>query len=162
MPSNQPEYQKRYFKKWYKENRAKHIATCSANRDKQVKKNQLLIILYLIEHPCVDCGETDIVVLQFDHVHGKKRNDVGSMMMFPSVKLFKEIAKCDVRCANCHVKRTARVVNNYRVQWSASVKAAQPPFKRTRPGAQSWALHQFHGNAVRDRLNAHGDACESV
>jgi phage/plasmid primase-like uncharacterized protein len=71
---------------------------------------------YLSNHPCVDCGETDTVVLDFDHIRGKKICDV-SRMVGRGLRLWKikdEIAKCEVRCANDHrritIKRKARLV----------------------------------------------------
>ena len=65
---------------------------------------------YLVAHPCVDCGITDIVVLQFDHVRGKKRGNVSSMARagVSLSTLNTEIAKCEIRCANCHIRKTAR------------------------------------------------------
>jgi AbiV family abortive infection protein len=35
---------------------------------------------YLLEHACVECGEIDIVVLQFDHRGDNKVADVGAMV----------------------------------------------------------------------------------
>lgn len=64
---------------------------------------------YLEQHACVDCGEFDPEVLDFDHLRDK-RNNVSTMLW--SGMLWKaiedEIAKCEVRCANCHRRRTAR------------------------------------------------------
>src|SRR2546425_9347598 len=64
---------------------------------------------YLRGHPCVDCGEMDIVVLEFDHRDREtKRGYVTQLAMhrpWPLVR--QEIEKCDVRCANCHRLRTA-------------------------------------------------------
>lgn len=64
---------------------------------------------FLISNPCVDCGETDPVVLQFDHVRGEKDRAISELIARGSSleKIFAEIEKCDVRCANCHLRKTA-------------------------------------------------------
>jgi hypothetical protein len=64
---------------------------------------------YLRSHPCVDCGETDILALQFDHREpATKRTEVALLVVRkPWSIVISEIAKCDVRCANCHRRRTA-------------------------------------------------------
>ena len=68
---------------------------------------QLRIIEYLRAHPCVDCGETDIVVLEFDHVESKRANVTRFANGGRSWALIaSEIAKCEVRCANCHRRKT--------------------------------------------------------
>jgi len=72
---------------------------------------------YLRCHPCIDCGETDIIVLQFDHVRGRKRGNVTSLARSHSLVIVKaEIAKCEVRCANCHVRKTAREQGWYKAR----------------------------------------------
>lgn len=64
---------------------------------------------YLAEHPCVDCGENDVVVLQFDHCRGTKVCCVGAAVSrgWSWPKIVVEIEKCEVRCANCHMRMTA-------------------------------------------------------
>lgn len=44
-------------------------------------RNRMLIVDYLLEHPCVDCKEDDILVLEFDHVRGDKRAGLESWRM---------------------------------------------------------------------------------
>jgi hypothetical protein len=63
-----------------------------------------------LNSPCVDCGEADPIVLQFDHRDGtEKIDEVGTMLNRASWNaLLNEIAKCDVRYANCHRVRTTR------------------------------------------------------
>lgn len=58
---------------------------------------------YLATHPCVDCGESDPAVLEFDHLHDK-RMDVTRMAHagWSLDAIRREIAKCEVRCANYH------------------------------------------------------------
>jgi hypothetical protein len=70
---------------------------------------------FLKEHPCIDCGETDPIVLEFDHLSDKKWSiaDVASHNVSQK-KLNEEIAKCEVRCANCHRKKTAIQLNWYK------------------------------------------------
>ena len=80
-----------------------------------VESNQIWINKYLGEHPCVDCGNTDPVVLEFDHrVASQKNRDVMGMMLYSVKTILEEIAKCDVTCANCHTIRTARRANTLR------------------------------------------------
>jgi hypothetical protein len=64
---------------------------------------------YLKANPCLDCGETDVLVLEFDHVRGVKEFAiaVGIAKRYSIERLTAEIAKCDIRCANCHRRRTA-------------------------------------------------------
>ena len=50
-----------------------------------------------------------MVVLDFDHVRGTKKRSIGVMVCSGAVSLEtlqEEIAKCDVRCANCHRIKT--------------------------------------------------------
>lgn len=71
-----------------------------------------IVVDWLRTHPCVDCGEADIVVLEFDHVRGKKTRNVSLFRYRYTPKLLQEeIAKCEVRCANCHRRKTARERN---------------------------------------------------
>ena len=69
-----------------------------------------LLAAYLAENSCVDCGEDDIRVLDFDHRPGVvKVAEVARMAMHGMSwrAIEAEIAKCDVRCANCHRRRTS-------------------------------------------------------
>jgi hypothetical protein len=60
-----------------------------------------------VDHPCIECGEDDPVVLEFDHLGGKLF-DVGRAISDRSWdSILEEIAKCEVVCANCHRRRTA-------------------------------------------------------
>jgi hypothetical protein len=65
---------------------------------------------FLEVHPCIDCGEADVAVLEFDHVRGKKKFGVADMASrgISWSEIQNEIAKCEVRCANCHKRKTAK------------------------------------------------------
>jgi hypothetical protein len=99
-----------YGKRHYANNREQYIARSKARPHHQERALYWSWLMnYLASHPCVDCGETEPVVLQFDHRDGTTKVDtVGSMLNRASwTTLLNEVAKCDVRCANCHRLRTA-------------------------------------------------------
>jgi len=92
-----------------------YTATKLRWQQKRRDKNRQLAWNYLKAQPCVDCGESDPVVLQFDHFKDKKyqlANLVGSNRSWQVI--LKEIEKCEVRCANCHYRKTAREKGYYK------------------------------------------------
>jgi hypothetical protein len=75
---------------------------------KRLRERTLYLIEYFKGHPCVDCGEDDPVVLEFDHL-GEKLFDIGREIHNRGWQsILDEIEKCEVVCANCHRRRTAR------------------------------------------------------
>lgn len=85
-----------------------------SNKQKRLNQeiNYNFMIEYLIAHPCVKCGEKDIIVLEFDHIDRKrKKASVTSLLRFMPPVFKTEIEKCQVLCTNCHRRKTAREAN---------------------------------------------------
>jgi hypothetical protein len=73
------------------------------------RRNMQLIRETLMRSPCADCGLRDLLVLEFDHVGAKRANVIALARRGCSLlTLQREIAQCEVRCANCHRRRTRR------------------------------------------------------
>lgn len=67
------------------------------------------IVDYLLLNACVDCGEKNPLKLTFDHVRGNKEFNISDSFRvgYSLEKIFLEIEKCEVRCFNCHMEKTA-------------------------------------------------------
>lgn len=106
---------RRSSKDYYASNKAHHRQVIKNRNQKLRKENRQRLCDYLRSHPCVDCEESDIVVLDFDHLRDKSFN-ISTMIDGHSWdKILAEIAKCDVVCANCHRRRTGQRTNCYRL-----------------------------------------------
>ncbi len=107
----------------YRANKAKYLAKARRHDDEYREKTYEWLFQYFREHPCVDCGETNPIVLEFDHRDGEKKDcDVSNLIKNSSLrKVQQEVAKCEVRCSNCHLKRTAIQCNWYWVEFLARV-----------------------------------------
>ena len=71
------------------------------------KARQQLLLEIFRAQPCVDCGESDRLVLEFDH-RGDKLFDIATGLRDRNwASVLREMAQCDVVCANCHRRRTA-------------------------------------------------------
>lgn len=99
------EKQRQYNQTYYKKHPQKRAQLNVEAR----QRNRIKAAAYLATHPCIDCGETDVLVLDFDHTRDK-RMDIAVMINRPCswATIEKEIEKCVVRCANCHRRKTAR------------------------------------------------------
>jgi hypothetical protein len=55
---------------------------------------------------CLDCGENHPAVLQFHHRDGLQGGKRLNKFYYGSWSVLEiEMAKCDILCANCHLKR---------------------------------------------------------
>ena len=101
--------QRAYCKAHYHRNREKHNCGRHKRRRGEHKANREFVWRFLEMHPCVDCGERDIVVLEFDHVVGEKYWEISTLVGRTGSRnqIEREMAKCVVRCANCHRRKTA-------------------------------------------------------
>jgi hypothetical protein len=96
-----------YKQEHYRANRQRYID--GAHRRKKIVGAERLAYLvdFLRRHPCVDCGETDVVVLEFDHLGNKEFGIAQGIRDREWQSVLDEMAKCEVVCANCHRRRTA-------------------------------------------------------
>jgi len=104
-----------FVKNHYNKNK-KYYLEKTQKRNKKLKLEILeYISQFLQNNPCIDCGESDIVVLEFDHKRDKftKIKAVSSLVRasYPLNLIKEEIKKCEVRCANCHRRKTAKEFN---------------------------------------------------
>ncbi|UUG69420.1 HNH endonuclease [Streptomyces phage Sham] len=78
------------------------------NKAISLNKNRAYLWGVLTSSECIDCGERDPFVLEFDHRDAlDKTANISDMIHRNGWEAIKdEIAKCDVRCANCHRRRT--------------------------------------------------------
>ncbi len=105
-----------YRREHYLENRQRYIDRAAVTKRNERLRRTRFLVEYFREHPCVDCGEADPVVLEFDH-RGEKAFEVSVNFAERSWQsILDEIAKCDVRCANCHRVRTAQQRKSLRWQ----------------------------------------------
>lgn len=104
MPYKNKEDQKACAKRFYHTHKEQMKARAIECTKVSRPRNKEYIKEYLRSHPCVDCGNSDIRVLDFDHVYDSKHKCVSTMAQNGSSlgKIKKEIEKCEVRCANCH------------------------------------------------------------
>ena len=77
---------------------------------------------YLLENPCMRCGNPNLMVLEFDHRNREEKSfsiadAVNQGIGLDEVK--NELTKCDVLCANCHAIKTHMENDSWRYKTEA-------------------------------------------
>jgi hypothetical protein len=75
------------------------------------------VLSFFDRKSCVDCGESNPLVLQFDHIRGTKNFSIANALVqrYSWETILSEIEKCDIRCANCHSIVTHKRKNS--IKW---------------------------------------------
>lgn len=101
-------------KAYHKEHNKRQRAGQIRRRKEKLLLKTAYILQYLKIHPCIDCGELDPLVLEFDHLNpSDKRANIALLITSGNgiAQLLAEITKCVVRCSNCHRRKTAQQFN---------------------------------------------------
>jgi hypothetical protein len=133
---------------WYLVNKEQHLKNVAARNRRVREEYAQRLAAYLLEQGCADCGEDDIRVLEFDHNDpAEKLTEVGRLAGVGNswARVEAEIAKCTVRCANCHRRRTAAMNGWHRAvveqdRRAARTEQAQQRLARLLPAAPTIAL----------------------
>lgn len=101
---------KTYKKGHYDSNKRVYFAKNKRHRARQYQK----FLEYMVGKSCLDCGNGDVRVLEFDHRDGvSKHANVSKLVQQAGWQTVQEeIAKCDVVCCNCHRIRTLTRMNS--------------------------------------------------
>jgi hypothetical protein len=113
------------FAAYFRERGDTHRRQSRAAKSARQRALRAQLLDHLRHHPCVECGEADPVVLEFDHI-GEKTASISVMLSQTATRkaVDAEIAQCEVVCTNCHRRRTAT-----RAGWrraSATAPLARP------------------------------------
>jgi hypothetical protein len=105
-----------YKREHYLANKQRYVAQARARARRLYVERTQYLIEFFASHPCVDCGETDSVVLEFDHL-ADKEFDVGRALPYRNWQsILEEIEKCEVVCRNCHRRRESKRAGALRVR----------------------------------------------
>lgn len=120
--------------------------------------NWVRLMQFLTQHPCVDCGETDPTVLDFDHLPGAAKRFTISRAVGASTRSWRaiaeEMAKCEVVCANCHRRRTASRAGFRKQLLSDGVEVPAPAVEVSR-------FRVPHGGGAKGRSGCSCEPCSS-
>ena len=100
-------------RKWSRENGSRRQGT----RRWRTMRNRRTLYEWLFNQECVECGESDPVVLELHHRDPSEKSAAISTMASSGTSIdvmFAEIKKCDVVCANCHRKRHFEIRDGFR------------------------------------------------
>jgi hypothetical protein len=107
MPHKDPAVRREYHRNYMRRYVTNPVRRERRNRVANSRATEIRRWLdaYKLRVGCVDCGyHAHHAALHFDHVRGEKALNVCNAKSIAQAE--REIAKCEVRCANCHAVKT--------------------------------------------------------
>jgi AcrR family transcriptional regulator len=97
------------FRAYFRSRAETHRQQVAQAKLERRARARAFIVSYLSGRACIDCGEDELLVLEFDHVGPHKRDHVSRLVSDGAsvAKLRRELAVCEVVCVNCHRRRSA-------------------------------------------------------
>ena len=97
-------------KEHYEKYKPEYIKRAKNRKEKLASENRIKLLEYFKTHNCIVCGESNPIVLEFDHrnQHEKEYGISNMIYNYSWKQILIEIDKCDVLCANHHKIRTSK------------------------------------------------------
>src|SRR5215510_1305818 len=147
---------------YYLRDPAPYKARAKLGRKKARLRNRERVLELLRSSKCADCGLSDFAVLEFDHLEPhEKRANVDRLVTHSWAAAAREIAKCDVVCANCHRNRTARhfgwgkLVGSERLVLPTLPKRGTPDYERVKSTRSRLARQHRNRSYMHQHLREH-------
>lgn len=106
-----------YYSAHYSKYHAEYLNRAKARREMLRNEFRRNMLEYLKKQACTICGESDIRVLEFDHLNPSEKSFNVSQAVRLGIKwseVLLELEKCRVLCANCHKRHTASQAGWYK------------------------------------------------
>jgi hypothetical protein len=129
------------------------------SQERHRQKNYINLIEHLKDKACVDCGENNPMVLDFDHLPKYEKSFAigraisGSTRSWESI--FLEIKKCEIVCANCHRIRTSTRSNDRKFQIFNGTYTPKEYLE-----ASESKFRNEHGGGAKGRRGCKCDLCK--
>lgn len=100
---------------WHNKNKEQVNVRSKKNREARNELARAFIINHFKQNPCAECGDKNLMVLEFDHL-GDKEFTIAKLLQSSALvsTIKKEVEKCEVVCASCHRIRTYTRNKSYR------------------------------------------------
>lgn len=119
-------------------------------KHKTLQRNKLRLLVANLKSSCKYCTETRKQCLEFHHIK-KKKMTINRMIQnaYSIIAIKKEIAQCEIICANCHrrVHATGAIYNNCKAKYVKQIKENTP----CACGQSFWACLDFHHTNPDDK-----------
>jgi hypothetical protein len=139
----------------YQLHSADYLSRAKQSNIRTRAQNRKRLHEFLAEQSCLDCGTRDFAVLEFDHRDPtSKVSNISELVrkVVTWARVLDEIQKCDVVCANCHRRRTARQFGWYKLAGAQTLPLPSLPKRGTTDYERIKSVRSCLARRQRNRL----------